>query len=555
MLRPACAVGRCQTLVPARSPKSGRYGVRRSLNTAASLAVCSQVTLRWFRMCRRPLPSASLPLRARGVCALAVDDGAGSAEQPGSQPGSFDSRDEPLKHWELQIHALVVVMISMEHVTSADLRGETCRLARYADWGYYGQWAVALAKVLLRNGLLSVSMLLPALGVSRTVSCKAQEFQVGQRVRVKRSLRGKPPSSWRRPHLPVPGTLDGACGEVAEILQPRSDPVFFIFCSELGVQVPAEICYTVKFALADISPGHLESPNPPKGSIRVEVFESWLQQDDQGEKELQTLEAKSSKSSSKGPKRRSLKQSLKTLTQEMHDLHSELVSQRRQNKSLPAAKHSHLQRSEVEQAAIDKEGAETPGQRLTEALIEVLTSSGIMGKAALSKAMEVIDSLGMQPLGPRIVARAWSDEEFKRQLLDNANEAIQSLDSLNLEKDRFSHVKVKVVESTDAVHNLVVCTLCSCYPVSLLGLSPSWYKSQEYRLHAVERPRELLKESFGLEIPPKVEIRVFDSNSDLRFFVLPRRPSNTEGWSEEELMNLVTRDSMIGVAMPTVPEL
>eukprot|EP00913_Durusdinium_trenchii_P004914 g4561.t1 len=127
----------------------------------------------------------------------------------------------------------------------------------------------------------------------------------------------------------------------------------------------------------------------------------------------------------------------------MHDLHSELVSQRRQNKSLPAAKHSHLQRSEVEQAAIDKEGAETPGQRLTEALIEVLTSSGIMGKAALSKAMEVIDSLGMQPLGPRIVARAWSDEEFKRQLLDNANEAIQSLDSLNLEKDRFSHVKVK----------------------------------------------------------------------------------------------------------------
>lgn len=178
-----------------------------------------------------------------------------------------------------------------------------------------------------------------------------------------------------------------------------------------------------------------------------------------------------------------------------------------------------------------------------------------MGKAALSKAMEVIDSLGMQPLGPRIVARAWSDEEFKRQLLDNANEAIQSLDSLNLEKDRFSHVKVKVVESTDAVHNLVVCTLCSCYPVSLLGLSPSWYKSQEYRLHAVERPRELLKESFGLEIPPKVEIRVFDSNSDLRFFVLPRRPSNTEGWSEEELMNLVTRDSMIGVAMPTVPEL
>ena len=176
--------------------------------------------------------------------------------------------------------------------------------------------------------------------------------------------------------------------------------------------------------------------------------------------------------------------------------------------------------------------------------------NGLITKEALSRAMEVIDSLGVQPLGPRIVARAWIDEDFKEQLLENANDAIQSL-KLDNSKDS-NHVKVKVVESTELVHNLVVCTLCSCYPVSLLGLSPSWYKSQEYRLQAVEQPRDLLKESFGLEVPSHVEIQVHDSNSELRYFVLPRRPPETEGWTEEELMNLVTRDSMIGVAVPKV---
>jgi nitrile hydratase len=132
--------------------------------------------------------------------------------------------------------------------------------------------------------------------------------------------------------------------------------------------------------------------------------------------------------------------------------------------------------------------------------------------------------------------------------LEDANAAIQALDEANSANS--NHVKVKVVESTEKVHNLVVCTLCSCYPVSLLGLSPSWYKSREYRIQAVERPKELLKESFGLEIPSDVDVQVHDSNSELRHVVLPRRPAATEGWSEEELIALVTRDTMIGVAIP-----
>ena len=206
----------------------------------------------------------------------------------------------------------------------------------------------------------------------------------------------------------------------------------------------------------------------------------------------------------------------------------------------------HLPRWQVEQAAVEKEGFEVPGQRLTEALLEILTSEKIIAKTAVTRAIEVIESLGVQPLGPIVVVNAWLDEDFKQRLLEDANAAIQSL---NLDA---SHVKVKVVESTETVHNLVVCTLCSCYPVSLLGLSPSWYKSRDYRIQAIERPRELLKESFGLEISSDVEIRVHDSNADLRHLVLPKRPAGTEGWLQEDLLALVTRDTMIGVAVPEV---
>ena len=249
----------------------------------------------------------------------------------------------------------------------------------------------------------------------------------------------------------------------------------------------------------------------------------------------------------KAPKRRSLKQSLKTLTQDMHDA----------NHAGPAGpeagpekhRHEHLPRAEVEQAAVEKEGCEVPAKRLTEALLETLIQKGLMATTALPRAIEVIESLGVQPLGPRVVARAWLDPDFKRQLLEDANAAIQSLDV----EANSNHVKVKVVESTDKIHNLVVCTLCSCYPVSLLGLSPSWYKSREYRIQAVERPRELLQEIFGLDLSrSSVDIRVHDSNSELRYVVLPQRPAGTDGWSEEQLVALVTRDTMIGVAIPEI---
>ncbi len=151
--------------------------------------------------------------------------------------------------------------------------------------------------------------------------------------------------------------------------------------------------------------------------------------------------------------------------------------------------------------------------------------------------------------GARIVARAWVDPEFKNRLLSDAKAAVAELgylESANLPD-------VVVAENDEGVHHLVVCTLCSCYPTWLLGRPPDWYKSLTYRARAVRDPRGVMRE-FGLELEGGVEVRVLDSTADVRYLVLPQRPAGTEGWSEEELARLVTRDSMVGVSRPLAPE-
>ena len=144
--------------------------------------------------------------------------------------------------------------------------------------------------------------------------------------------------------------------------------------------------------------------------------------------------------------------------------------------------------------------------------------------------------------GARVVARAWIDPEYKQRLLEDGAKAIAELGYGGLEADH-----LVVVENTDEVHNVVVCTLCSCYPWPVLGLPPNWYKSPPYRSRLVREPRAVLRE-LGLELDDAVEVRVWDSSADIRYMVLPQRPTGTEALSQEELAGLVTRDSMIGVA-------
>ncbi len=181
------------------------------------------------------------------------------------------------------------------------------------------------------------------------------------------------------------------------------------------------------------------------------------------------------------------------------------------------------------------------------ALEKLLIEKGLLTADEVRGAIEDMDSRS-PALGARVVARAWMDPAFKARLLANAKEAISELGI-----DVGTLPALVAVENTEKVHNVVVCTLCSCYPRSLLGRPPDWYKSLGYRSRVVVDPRGVLRE-FGLELEPDVEVRVYDSTADMRYLVIPMRPCGTEGMSEEELARLVTRDSMIGVARARTPE-
>lgn len=175
----------------------------------------------------------------------------------------------------------------------------------------------------------------------------------------------------------------------------------------------------------------------------------------------------------------------------------------------------------------------------------LLIEKGILSADEVRRAVEDMDS--RTPLqGARIVAKAWTDPEFRRLLLSDGNAACEAL---GMEGGIY---KLVVVENTDDVHNVIVCTLCSCYPRWLLGLPPDWYKSRNYRSRVINEPRDVLRE-FGTQIAGDAVVRVHDSTADMRYLVLPKRPPGTDGWSEDKLAALVTRDSMIGVAFATTP--
>ena len=181
-------------------------------------------------------------------------------------------------------------------------------------------------------------------------------------------------------------------------------------------------------------------------------------------------------------------------------------------------------------------------QLMGSALSELLVEKGVITADELRSAIENVDSRSPEG-GARVVAKAWVDPSYKARLLENGTTAV---DELGIDMPATHLV---VVENTDKVHNLIVCTLCSCYPRMLLGLPPDWYKAQAYRSRVVREPRAVLKE-FGAELESDVEIRVHDSTADMRYLVLPRRPDGTEDMSEEQLVDLVSRDCMIGVALP-----
>jgi nitrile hydratase len=198
--------------------------------------------------------------------------------------------------------------------------------------------------------------------------------------------------------------------------------------------------------------------------------------------------------------------------------------------------HDHDHGSELSETALRVRALET-----------ILTEKGYVEPAALDAIIEAYETR----IGPRngalVVAKAWSDPAFKQRLLADASEAVGTLGYVSRVGDH-----LVAVENTPTLHNIVVCTLCSCYPWEMLGLPPVWYKAAPYRSRAVKDPRGVLAD-FGVTLSAETEIRVWDSTAETRFLVLPMRPEGTEGWSEEKLAALVTRDSMIGTGLPKRP--
>ena len=195
--------------------------------------------------------------------------------------------------------------------------------------------------------------------------------------------------------------------------------------------------------------------------------------------------------------------------------------------------------------APDRDGPPTYYQVMEAAVRELLIGKGVLTAAEIREAVEKMDAR-TPAQGARVVARAWTDPAFKARLLADGSAACQELGI------EMGPTRLVVVENTPDTHNLIVCTLCSCYPRMVLGLPPDWYKSKAYRSRAVREPRAVLAE-FGTDLPETMTVRVHDSTADMRYLVLPLRPAGTEGWDEARLAALVTRDSMIGVAVARTP--
>tara|TARA_B100001769_G_scaffold196860_1_gene157123 strand:- start:391 stop:1026 length:636 start_codon:yes stop_codon:yes gene_type:complete len=182
------------------------------------------------------------------------------------------------------------------------------------------------------------------------------------------------------------------------------------------------------------------------------------------------------------------------------------------------------------------------------AIETLLIQKGLIDPDTLNELIDTYENKIGPKNGARVIAKAWVDDTYKERLLKNSTKAIEELSYTGRQGEH-----MVVVENTPETHNMVVCTLCSCYPWPVLGLPPSWYKSDEYRARAVREPRKVLKE-FGLSLNDNIKIKVWDSTSEMRYLVLPMRPNGTEGFSEDELAKIVTRNSMIGTGLPELKD-
>jgi len=430
--------------------------------------------------------------------------------------------DRPYAFWERRIHSLLIDLINQKHLSVDEFRRavEALEPAQYKALTYYERWTAAITAILIERGTLTRHEVETSLGPVPTAEDSKVIFAVGDTVQVRAEDATR---RWRKPHVRVPGYIHGCVGTVTELCGVFEDPAYVAF----RYPAPPQPLYRVRFAT-------------DYGTLEADMFQPWL--------------VKAAPSAlENAPKPFVMK--------------GESVS-RKEESVMNHGDHSHDTREMIEKEAVRKECAPRPLEGLANSLVELCCAKGLTTRERLTSGVERLDSLGgVKGNGVRLLVRAWCDAGFKERLLQNAERAAAELgiqtsnyeakgigDDVSIhpgvKRYPHGHTVIKVVENTALVHNLVVCTLCSCYPTAMLGLAPDWYKSQSYRARAVRDPKSVLAE-FGTVLPAGSSVRVHDSTAEMRYLVLPMRPKGTEGWDEDQLASILTRDCMIGVALPS----
>lgn len=461
-------------------------------------------------------------------------------------------RDRSYAQWEVEVHALLVWLVKNKLMSVDELRRATEALEPelYSNLSYYEKWTASMTTILIGKGIVTRQQIEDELRDAQGVPPATAQvrFRVGDRVRV---LPESLIRRWRRPHLRIPGYVHGAVGTVLGVIGAFEDPAYAAFAEK----APAQPLYRVAFRAGDVW-GSTAAAKARNDLVEADIFQQWLA----------PANAPGSAVAAAAP--------LGFVPPAPYD--TSRPSPQSGVKSQPAAAHghSHGSREETECKAVAAEPADFPLRPLADALMRTLAAatrntSTPFSRNALRATVEKITATTDANLGSALVAKAWVDPGFKARLLaDPGNAAAEcgistsnyggadvsmypgASDAVTAQIRQFSsgHTELRVVECTDALHHVVVCTLCSCYPVVLLGLSPEWYKSRYYRARAVRDPRGLLRDDFGLEIGAHRRVVVHDSTAEVRYLVLPRRPAGTDGWSEQQLRAIVSRDSMVGVA-------
>ena len=457
----------------------------------------------------------------------------------------LDLTERSYEHWERAVHGLMVLLVGKKMLTVDEMRRgiEALPPAIYDTWGYYEKWAISIASILIERGIFTQFAWDAALGKGGTSLSDSPLFTPSQHVTVLSEQQPVTPLT-KKPHLRTPGYVHGCTGVIERYCGVFADPSVLAFRGNQQMQH----LYRVRFNQSDLWPtAALDTTTPVIGNagtagtadtVDVEIFQDWLIASTcTSMADSRTHDHSHDHSHS-------------------HEHHEHVGIGKSSSITATESSHTHdhghvhEDRFTVEQNAVTKEGEETLGMQISRILVLETQRLGLVSADEITQAIEKVDSLGAHSEGPRIVARCWVDSSFKNIMLSDANAALSQLGIQG--SNGTAATKLTALQNTSDVHNIVVCTLCSCYPLSILGLSPPWYKSRSYRARMVRQPRIVLAE-FGTVVPAEVAIRVHDSTADLRYIVIPERPAGTEGWDEEKLQTLVTRDSMIGVRRAIIP--